>query len=248
MGRFEGRVAVITGASRGIGLAIAQRLVTEGANVVITGRHQEGLDAALEQLGGRATAIAGKADDPVHRAAVLDHVRERHGRLDHLVNNAGINPIAGPIADADLAAVRKMVDVNVLAAFEWTRDAVAAGLGAADDRTASIVNIASTAGLSSSGAIAFYGVTKAALINLTKQFAAQLAPRVRVNAVAPAVVKTVFARTLYEGREEQVAANYPLHRLGEPDDVAGPVAFLLSDDASWITGQTLIIDGGAGVR
>jgi NAD(P)-dependent dehydrogenase (short-subunit alcohol dehydrogenase family) len=242
MGRFDGRVTVITGASRGIGLAIARRLVAEGGSVVITGRHQDALDAAVERLGPeRASAVAGRADDPGHRSAVLDHVRARHGRLDHLVNNAGINPIYGPMSSADLGAVRKMVDVNVLAAFEWTRDAVAAGLAGA------VVNISSAAGTTASPGIAFYGVTKAALIGLTTQLAAEFAPRVRVNAVAPAVVKTAFARTLFEGREEEAAAHYPLRRLGEPEDVAGPVAFLLSDDAAWITGQTLVIDGGAGL-
>lgn len=242
MGRFDDRVAVITGASRGIGLAIAARLVDEGARVVITGRHPEGLDAAIEQLGAdRASAVAGRADDGAHRQAVLDHVRERYGRLDHLVNNAGINPIYGPMSAADLGAVRKMVDVNVLAAFEWTRDAVAAGL------RGSVVNMASVSGFTASPGIAFYGVTKAALIGLTTQLAAEFAPNVRVNAVAPAVIKTAFARALYEGREQEAAARYPLQRLGEPSDVAGPVAFLLSDDASWITAQTLVIDGGASI-
>lgn len=243
MGRFQGQVAVVTGASRGIGFGIAQRLVAEGADVVITGRHQDALDAAVEQLGSaHASAVAGRVDDAAHREQVLAHARERHGRLDHLVNNAGINPIYGPIREADLGAVRKMVDVNVLAAFEWTRDAVAAGLAG------SVVNVASVAGFGASRSLAFYGVTKAALINLTKQLAAEYAPGVRVNAVAPAVIKTDFARALYEGRETRVAAAYPLERLGAIEDVAGPVAFLLSTDAAWITGQTIVIDGGASLR
>lgn len=261
MQRFDGRVALITGGSRGIGLAIAKRLVSEGAQVVITGRKQESLDAALAELNAivgaatnsatssatnratsRATAIAGKADDPEHRAAVFAHIAEQHGRLDHLVNNAGINPAYGPALEIEASIVRKILEVNVVAALEWTRDAVGAGL------STSIVNLSSISALSAAPGIAFYGVSKAALVNLTLQLAHELAPGIRVNAVAPAVIKTAFARALYEGREEQVAAEYPLQRLGLPDDVAGPVAFLLSEDAAWITGQTIVIDGGGSIR
>ncbi|TLQ01086.1 SDR family oxidoreductase [Nesterenkonia salmonea] len=242
MQTFDGKVALITGASRGIGLATARRLVAEGGAVVLTGRGQTALDEAVADLGAeRASAVAGKADDPDHRAAAILHAFERFGRLDHLVNNAGINPAYGPAFDVDPDVVRKIFEVNVLAAFEWTRDAVAAGL------ERSVVNIASFAGTTASPNIAFYGVSKAALINLTQQLSHELAPAVRVNAVAPAVVKTQLARALYEGREDQAGSAYPLGRLGEPEDVAGPVAFLLSDDASWITGQTIKIDGGASI-
>ncbi|MGZ0711572.1 SDR family oxidoreductase (plasmid) [Coraliomargarita sp. W4R53] len=240
--RFEGTVTVITGASRGIGFAIAQRLVAEGGSVIITGRKQDSLDVAVAQLGSAATGIAGRADDAEHRAAVFTHVLEHHGHIDHLVNNTGINPVYGPILDVDADAARKILEVNVLAGLEWTRSAVAAGL------TRSVVNIASVAGLGASPGIAFYGISKAAVINLTMQLAFELAPAIRVNAVAPAVIKTNFAKALYEGREAEASAAYPLARLGETADVAGPVAFLLSDDAAWITGHTLPIDGGAGIR
>lgn len=233
---------MVTGASRGIGYAVAKRLVAEGGRVVITGRRTEALDAAVAELGDAAIGIAGRADDADHRAAVFTSIADRYGRLDHLVNNAGINPVYGPLVDVDVEAGRKILEVNVLAALEWTRAAMSAGL------SRSVVNVASVAGLGASPGIALYGISKAALINLTMQLAYELAPAVRVNAVAPAVVKTAFARALYEGHEAEAAAGYPLARLGEVDDVAGPVAFLLSDDAAWITGQTLPIDGGAGIR
>jgi NAD(P)-dependent dehydrogenase (short-subunit alcohol dehydrogenase family) len=240
--RFDGTATLVTGASRGIGFAIAQRIVDEGGSVVITGRKQEALDAAVAELGPAASGVAGRSDDAEHRSAVFAHIAERHGRLDHLVNNTGINPVYGPIVDIEAEAARKILEVNVVATLDWTRAAIAAGL------SRSVVNIASVAGLGASPGIAFYGISKAALINLTAQLAYELAPAIRVNAVAPAVVKTAFARALYEGHEEEVSATYPLRRLGEPDDVAGPVAFLLSQDAAWITGQTLAIDGGAGIR
>ncbi|MGN6744283.1 MAG: SDR family oxidoreductase [Amnibacterium sp.] len=243
MRRFEGRTAVVTGASRGIGLAIAERLVTEGARVVITARKEEALAEAVARLGGaeRARYAVGRGDDPDAPAATLALAEETFGPVDLLVNNTGINPAFGPALEVDESAVRKMFDVNVLGAFAWSREAVRRGMA---ERGGAIVNVASIAGIGASPGIAFYGVTKAALISLTSQLAFELAPAVRVNAVAPAVVRTRFARALYEGREEQAARAYPLGRLGEPEDVAGPVAFLLSDDAAWITGQTIVIDGG----
>lgn len=241
-GRFTGRVALVTGASRGIGLAIAHRLVREGARVCVTGRKPDGLAEAVADLGPDvAMSVAGSADDPEHQDATLSAVTERFGRLDLLVNNTGINPSYGPLADADLGAVRKILEVNVLGALAWTRKAAVAGLA---EPGGAVVNIASVAGLRPAAGIGFYGTSKAALMHLTQQLAVELAPDVRVNAVAPAVVRTRFAGALYEGREAEVAATYPLGRLGEPEDIAAAVAFLASDDAAWITGQIVNVDGG----
>lgn len=243
MERFEGRTAIVTGASRGIGLAIAHRLVDEGASVVLTGRHVEALEEAVEALGGarHALGIAGRADDVDHQAAVVDAAIATFGGADLLVNNAGIAPVAGELLELDLGAARKTVEVNVLAAIGWTQQAQRQWMG---EHGGAVVNVSSVAGVGPTRAIAMYGASKAMLNYVTQELAVELAPRVRVNAVLPAVVKTRFATPLYEGREEEVSAAYPLGRLGAPDDVAGAVAFLLSADASWITGQLLTIDGG----
>ena len=244
-GRHVGTVAIVTGASRGIGLGIAERLVAEGGKVVITARKPDALAEAVEHLGGRANAVgvAGNAADEAHQEEVVEAARSTFGGLHYLVNNTGINPVYGPMLDSDAQLARKVLDVNLVAAFSWIQRAVKAGLGDAEHPGA-VVNLASVAGLGASGTIGWYGISKAALIHLTKELGYELGPDVRVNAVAPAVVKTKFATALYEGRESEVAAAYPMKRLGVPEDVAGAVSFLLSRDAGWITGQTLTIDGG----
>jgi NAD(P)-dependent dehydrogenase (short-subunit alcohol dehydrogenase family) len=243
----ENKVAIITGASRGIGLGIARRLVADGARVVITARQPDALAEAVEVLGGpaHALAMAGHADDASHQAEVVVAARETFGRLDYLVNNAGINPSYGPMLEMDIDSARKILEVNVLSAFSWTQRAVGAGLGTTEAPGGAIVNVASIAGLAATGLLGWYAVSKAAMIHLTTELGYQLGPDVRVNAVAPGVVKTVFAQALYEGREEKVAKRYPLKRLGVPADISGAVSFLLSADSSWMTGQTVVLDGGA---
>ena len=241
-GRFEGQTAIVTGASRGIGLAIAQRLVADGARVAVTARKPEALEAAVAELGAdRAIAVAGNAGDADHQQEAIDRVIGEWGRLDLLVNNTGINPAYGPLTELDLDAARKILEVNVVAALSWVQRAHAAWM---KEHGGAIVNVASVAGLRPAPGIGFYGVSKAALIHLTEELAVELGPSIRVNAVAPAVVKTKFATALYEGREDEVASAYPLKRLGVPEDIGSVVAFLLSSDAGWMTGQTLTIDGG----
>lgn len=243
MGRLEGRVAVVTGASRGIGLAIAHRLVEEGARVCITARKPEPLALAAEELGGadRAIFVAGKADDVAHQADAITRTIEAFGRLDVLVNNTGINPVAGPLVEADLAAGAKIVGVNCLGTLSWVQTAYRAWMA---EHGGSVVNVSSVAGLKPAPGIGLYGASKAMLNHLTQGLALELAPHIRVNGVAPAVVKTRFGMPLYEGKEDEVAAGYPLRRLGEPEDIAAAVAFLASDDAAWVTGQILVADGG----
>jgi 3-oxoacyl-[acyl-carrier protein] reductase len=240
---LAGRTAIVTGASRGIGLAIAKRLVADGARVVITGRTQETLDQAVEELGGRehAMAVAGRAADRAHRTSVVAAAVATYGSIDLLVNSTGINPIFGSLLDVDDQVAAKMVDTNVLAAIAWVKACRDAWMG---EHGGAVVNLSSVAALAPSPGIGWYGATKAMVSRVTSELAIELAPAIRVNAVAPGVVKTKFAGALYEGREEEAASVYPLKRLGQPEDVASLVWFLLSDEASWITGQTITIDGG----
>jgi NAD(P)-dependent dehydrogenase (short-subunit alcohol dehydrogenase family) len=241
--RFEGKTAIVTGASRGIGLGIAQRLVDEGARVVITARKQEALDEAVAELGGPdvALAVSGKADNPEHQDEAIAKTLDTFGSIDLLVNNTGINPVYGPMIELDLDAARKIFEVNVLSALSWTQKVYKAAMG---ERGGAIVNVSSVGGLKPAPGIGFYGSSKAMLNHVTQELAVELGPKIRVNAVAPAVVKTKFATALYEGKEDEVSATYPLKRLGVPEDIGSVVAFLLSEDAGWLTGQVVVIDGG----
>lgn len=235
----------MTGASRGIGLAIAQRLVHEGARVCITARNPEPLAEAVATMPeGTAIGVAGKADDPDHRQDVLERVVHQFGALDILVNNAGINPTYGPLSEIDLGAARKIMEVNVLATLAWVQDTLGRTDAGFAERGGSIVNLSSVTSRTPAAGIGMYGVSKAAVSHLTRTLAAELGPKIRVNAVSPAVVKTQFARALYEGKEIETAAAYPLNRLGHPDDVAAAVAYLVSNDASWVTGHVMTLDGG----
>ncbi|MFF9392087.1 SDR family oxidoreductase [Streptomyces griseoluteus] len=239
---LSGKAALVTGASRGIGYGVAEALVARGDRVVITGRNEEALKEAVERLGAdRVIGVAGKAHDLAHQAQAVERAMEAFGRVDYLVNNAGTNPVFGPMADVDLDVTRKVFETNVISALGFAQKTWHAWQR---ENGGAIVNIASVAGLAPSPFIGAYGVSKAAMINLTTQLAHEFAPKVRVNAIAPAVVKTKFAEALYEGREEEAAAAYPLGRLGVPSDIGGAAAFLTSAQSDWVTGQTLVVDGG----
>jgi NAD(P)-dependent dehydrogenase (short-subunit alcohol dehydrogenase family) len=245
MGTLTEKVALVTGGSRSIGAAIVKRLAADGAAVALTYSASpdkaDEVVRAIEAADGKALAIRADAGDVAAVKAAVAKTVQAFGRLDILVNNAGVNPVAGPLMEMPLDAVRKTVEVNVTAALAWTQQAWRAWL---DDHGGAVLNVASIAGVRPGPFLGWYGISKAALIHLTKQLALELAPGVRVNAIAPGIVKTKFATALYAHDEEGVTSAYPLKRLGSPEDTAALAAFLLSDEASWITGQTVIIDGG----
>lgn len=240
---MTGKVAIVTGGSAGIGLAAAQALLDRGASVCITGRKQARLDEGLAALGepDRVIGVAGNAGDLVHRDEVVAATTSRFGPIDVLVNGVGINPFYGDMVELDLDVARKTLDANVVTALAWIQAVHGSSMA---DRGGSIVNITSAGGLLPAPKLGVYCVSKAAMIMLTRQLALELAPRIRVNAVAPATIKTRFAAALWQDDEEAAIRPYPLASLGEPRDVGEAIAYLASDDARWVTGQTLAIDGG----
>src|SRR5258708_2634877 len=222
---LTGRTAIITGASRGIGLAISQQLAAAGANVVLTARKQEAAEAAAAQVGAKALGVGAHAVDEDAARRCVDLTLERFGSIDILVNNAGTNPAYGPLIDQDHARFAKTFEVNLWAPLLWTSLAAKAWMV---EHGGAIVHTASIGCMHQSPNMGMYNATKAALIHVTKQLALELSPRVRVNAICPGVVRTKLAEALWKENEGFVAQRTALGRIGETPDAAAADAFLVS--------------------
>ncbi|MGB7859377.1 MAG: SDR family oxidoreductase [Acidimicrobiia bacterium] len=243
----EGKVALVTGGSRGIGFATALEFANSGAaGVAVTSRKAENIEAAKSELvsagvaEGKILALAARADDEDAAHEAVRATIDRFGSCDILVNNAGTNPAAGMLMEVDLGALDKTWSVNMRAPLLWVRAAYEAWM---EEHGGAVVNVASIAGIRPSPFMGAYNISKSGLIHMTRQLALELAPKIRVNAVAPAVVKTRLAGALLVD-EEQTARMHPLGRVGEPEDVARLIVFLGSDASSWMTGAIVPVDGG----
>ncbi len=239
-----GKVAIVTGASRGIGLATAKEFIDSGAEVVLVSRDESALAEIKSNLGQKAEYLAVNLGHLDEISKITEFVLKRYSRIDILVNNAATNPYYGKLSDIDLMLEQKTLDVNLLGPLELIKLVYNLYM---KDNGGSIVNIASVGGLNIEWNIGFYNVTKAALIHMTRQLALEMGPAVRVNSIAPGLVKTKFAKKLWEDKETSIAENLPLKRIGVPEDIANMALFLASDRSSWMTGQVVVVDGGASV-
>jgi NAD(P)-dependent dehydrogenase (short-subunit alcohol dehydrogenase family) len=241
---LAGKVALVTGASKGIGRAIATSMAESGASVMLSSRKLDQLEQAAATIDGETAVFAAHAGRIEEAEACVAATIARFGRLDILVNNAATNPYYGATIDVEPSAFDKTFEVNLRGPLYWSREAYRQAFA---EQPGVIVNIASVGGLRTEFGLGVYNLTKAALIHLTRQLAHELGPS-RVVGIAPGLVKTDFAKVLVDNFGEQLERGLPLKRLGEPEDIANLATFLASDLASWITGETYVIDGGAGVR
>jgi NAD(P)-dependent dehydrogenase (short-subunit alcohol dehydrogenase family) len=215
--------------------------------VVIASRKLDAVKAAAEELAletgsDHILGVAANAGDPEQAAATVEQAMARFGRIDILLNNAATNPHMGPLIELTESKASKTTQVNQYGPVLWTKLVWDAWM---KEHGGSVLNVASVGGMVVDPHIGYYNATKAALLHLTRQLAYELGPKVRVNVIAPGLVKTDMARAVWEEREDILSASLPLRRLGTPEDIAEAATFLVSDRASWITGQSLVIDGGA---
>ncbi|MDX1805028.1 MAG: SDR family oxidoreductase [Alcanivorax sp.] len=244
---LEGKIALVTGASRGIGEEIAKLLAEQGAHVIVSSRKIDGCQAVADAInagGGSAEAVACHIGEMAQIEAIFSHIREHHGRLDILVNNAAANPFFGHILDTPVDAFDKTVDVNLRGYFYMS---VEGAKLMRDHGGGAIVNTASINGLRPGAAQGIYSISKAAVISMTKAFAKECAGfNVRVNALLPGLTKTKFAGALFSNDDiyKTAIAQIPMHRHAEPQEMAGTVLYLVSDAASYVTGECVVVDGG----
>jgi NAD(P)-dependent dehydrogenase (short-subunit alcohol dehydrogenase family) len=239
---WSGRVVVVTGGSRGIGYGIATRFAERGARILLTSRKAEAVASAARSLPGDVVGVVAHVADEAAARGCFTEAVARWGRVDVLVNNVGVNPHFGAILGVDRARWDKIFEINLWAPLMWTRLAIEAGLG--HEEAGAVVNVSSNLSFAAGGPAGAYGASKAALNYLTQQLAVELAPGVRVNAVAPGVVDTDMA-TMLVAQGERLARQWPLPRFGAPGDIAGVVEFLAGPQSSWMTGEILVVDGGA---
>ncbi|MCC6645696.1 MAG: glucose 1-dehydrogenase [Polyangiaceae bacterium] len=245
---LEGKIAIVTGASRGIGEAIALAYARSGAKVVVASRKQEGVDAVAAKivaLGGEALAVACHTGRTADLQALFDATTARFGRVDVLVNNAATNPYFGPMVGADDAVFQKTFEVNLKGYFDASK--LAARAFEAQRTRGAIVSVASVVALGAAPLQGVYAMTKAAVVSMTQTLAYELGPTgTRVNAIAPGLIKTRFASALIDNEDikRRVVDKTPLGRVGGPEEIAGAAVYLASDAASFVTGHTLVVDGG----
>ncbi len=244
-GGLAGRVAIITGGSRGIGLACAAELTNNGAKVIITGRDGKSLAAAQSVLGKDGMTFAGDASKDADIEACVDQVMSRYGRIDILVNNAGGPLEFAPLLEQKVEVLDATWAFNLRGPYLWIRSAWHRSM---KEHGGVVLNISSLGGITLQSGMGAYSLCKAALLHMTRSLAAELGPKVRVNAIAPGIIATDATADFIAGGGPAMAARLPMQRFGKAEDIANACRFLVSDDSSWITGETLVIDGGSLVQ